>query len=138
MESNLVSLGMFVLTLYLIFFVIFAVVAIFVVVCLWKMFVKAGYEGWRAIIPFYNMYTLFEIVTGNGWYFLIMLLSGVPYIGLLLPILLGYLVGKAYGRTKIFSLVLCGVLPVIGYAMIAFGDAQYVGAQDIRTLFKSE
>jgi len=138
MGSGDLSLGMFFLTVYFILFVIFAVVAIFAAVCMWKMFVKAGHEGWKAIIPLYNLYTLFEIVTGNGWYCLIMLLSGIPYVGLFLMILLGYLIGKAYGKSKMFGLVACGVVPIIGYAVIAFGDAQYVGPQDVRTLFVSE
>ena len=34
--------------------VIGAIISIAVAVGLWKMFEKAGYEGYRAIIPIYN------------------------------------------------------------------------------------
>ena len=33
----------------------------------WKVFKKAGYEGWISLVPFYNTYTLSKIVWGNGW-----------------------------------------------------------------------
>lgn len=41
------------------------------VVSLWKLFKKAGKNGWEAIIPFYNTYVLVEIAGLNWWYFLI-------------------------------------------------------------------
>lgn len=25
------------------------------IICCWKVFVKAGYEGWKCLIPIYNM-----------------------------------------------------------------------------------
>ena len=37
----------------------------------WKLFKKAGKQGWEAIIPFYSTYTLIEISELNWWYFLI-------------------------------------------------------------------
>lgn len=41
------------------------------VVALWKLFKKAGKNGWEALIPFYNTYVLIEIAGLNWWYFLI-------------------------------------------------------------------
>lgn len=40
----------------------------------WKVFKKAGYEGWISLVPFYNTYTLSKIVWGNGWLFLLCLI----------------------------------------------------------------
>ena len=31
----------------------------------WKVFKKAGYEGWISLVPFYNAYTLSKIVWDN-------------------------------------------------------------------------
>lgn len=42
---------------------------------LWILFKKAGEKGWKAIIPFYNSYTLIKIAELNWWYFII-LISG--------------------------------------------------------------
>lgn len=54
-------------------FIMLLVIAIYAiyVVGLWKLFKKAGKQGWEAIIPFYNTYVLVEIAGLNWWYFLI-------------------------------------------------------------------
>lgn len=41
------------------------------IVGLWKLFKKAGKNGWEALIPLYNTYILIEIAGLNWWYFLI-------------------------------------------------------------------
>ena len=38
---------------------------------MWKLFKKAGKQGWEAIVPYYNTYVLIEIAGLNWWYFLI-------------------------------------------------------------------
>lgn len=55
------------------FFLILMVLAFYIVyiIGLWKLFKKAGYDGWKSIIPFYNTYVLIEIAGLNWWYFLI-------------------------------------------------------------------
>lgn len=44
-------------------FILLLVIALYVVyvIGLWKLFKKAGKQGWEAIIPFYNTYVLVEI-----------------------------------------------------------------------------
>lgn len=54
--------------------VIFALVIgylVLYIVSMWKLFKKAGKNGWEAIIPYYNTYVLIEIAGLNWWYFLI-------------------------------------------------------------------
>ena len=46
-------------------------IAVLYVIGLWKLFKKAGKNGWEAIIPFYSTYVLVEISGLNWWYFLI-------------------------------------------------------------------
>lgn len=43
------------------------------IVACWLLFKKAGKPGWASIVPFYNVYTLFEITWGSGWRFLMLL-----------------------------------------------------------------
>lgn len=50
---------------------------VFYYVCLWKLFKKAGKNGWEAIIPFYSTYVLVEIAGLNWWYFLIAILGSI-------------------------------------------------------------
>lgn len=44
---------------------------VFAIIGNWKLYVKAGQPGWKAIIPFYNLYTLVEMVGLNWYWFLI-------------------------------------------------------------------
>lgn len=41
------------------------------IVSMWKLFKKAGKNGWEAIVPYYNTWVLIEIAGLNWWYFLI-------------------------------------------------------------------
>ena len=39
----------------------------------WKVYEKMGRQGWECIIPFYNVYVLFQVLYGNGWKMLLLL-----------------------------------------------------------------
>ena len=47
---------------------------VFAIVGTWKLYVKAGQPGWKSIIPFYNTYTLVEMV-GLNWYWFLLALA---------------------------------------------------------------
>ena len=47
----------------------------------WMVYQKMGLAGWQGIIPFYNLYVLYEKLYGNGMYALIYLAVFVPMIG---------------------------------------------------------
>ena len=42
-------------------------IIVFDIVVRWKVFKKAGKEGWEAIIPYYNSWVYFEISGYPGW-----------------------------------------------------------------------
>ena len=44
-----------------VYYIVLLVVCVLVIVAMWKIFVKAGLPGWASIVPFYNMYCLFDI-----------------------------------------------------------------------------
>ena len=60
-DNLFVALGAFALIIGLI---VLAVLVVYLV-ALWKVFVKAGKQGWEAIIPFYNSWILVEIAGLN-------------------------------------------------------------------------
>ena len=110
----------------------FAIVVI-VIISLWKIFEKAGVEGWKALIPFYNMWVFAEIVGQPGWLGLIaVFLTFIPYIGALLASViffyLYYLLAKAFGKDILFALGLF-FLGFIFLPILAFGDAKYTKPQ---------
>jgi hypothetical protein len=107
------ALGMFI-------FVIFGLV-LFLVICRWKIYTKAGKPGWAAIIPIYNIIVLLEIVNKPTWWFLLLL---VPIVNIVIAIKIVHRLSLAFGKDVGFTILLL-LLPIIGYPMLAFGDAQY-------------
>ena len=63
-------LGGSILAIVIVSLIVLAIYVLYVI-GLWKLFKKAGKNGWEAIIPFYNTYVLVEISGLNWWYFLI-------------------------------------------------------------------
>ena len=55
-------------------------IAVVQIIAMWKVFTKAGEQGWKAIIPFYNIAILYKISGMSPWLVLL-------YIGLLIPII---------------------------------------------------
>lgn len=129
-------------TVLLIFLVILAVVGlitgIMTIIGLWKVFKKSGEDGWKAIVPVYNMYTLMTI-TGVKTYWLLILI-GASIIGSILPILsfitsivgiyLGVIMAvstaKSFGKDTGFAVGLFFLGPVF-YLILGLGSATYQG-----------
>lgn len=96
---------------------------IVVVIGMWKMYEKAGRAGWKAIIPFYNMYVLTEISGQNGWLFLLCFIPGVG--ALIWSIMVSLKLAPAFGKDTGFAVGLILLAPIF-YMILGFGSAQYV------------
>ena len=110
-----------VLTVYM---VIVLAVCVISLVGMWKIFVKAGKPGWGAIIPFYNMYCLFEMSFGTGSLFL---LCFVPCVNVVMTIVMWIKLAQAFGKGAGFGVGIL-LVPFIFLPMLGFGDAQFVGS----------
>ena len=104
------------------------------VVGMWKMFEKAGQDGWPALIPFYNYYKLCEITMGNPWYWLRLFVFVVPVVGWIAGIYFLYQMCKAiaaaYGRPESWTFGYMLLSPVF-YCLTGFGDASYYGPMGV-------
>ena len=98
-------------------------ITVVVLIAWWKVFVKAGKPGWAAIVPFYNMYCMFDISFGNGWLFL---LCFVPCVNVVMMIIMYVKLAQAFGKSGGFAVGLI-FLSVIFLPILGFGDAQYNG-----------
>lgn len=107
---------------YLVFLLVFYAL---IIVANWKLFTKAGKPGWASIIPFYNLYVLFEIVGMNGWLFLLLC---IPIVNIVMMIMLYINLAKAFGKGTGFIIGLI-FLPNIFTLILAFGSSQYQGPQ---------
>ena len=100
--------------------------AVLGIVAMWKIFEKAGKPGWAAIIPFYNVYVLFEITWGNGWKFLFLL---IPIANIVFAIITMVKLAKAFGKGGGFAVGLI-FLSIIFYCILAFDQSQYLGVPE--------
>lgn len=102
----------------------FAIIAmVIIIISHWFIFKKAGEEGWKAIIPFYNSYTLCKITIGNGWVFLIGL---IPYVNIVFGIYITVMICTVFGKSTLFKIGAV-FLPIIFIPILAFNSDTYIG-----------
>ncbi len=117
-------------------------VAAFTLAGLWKMFVKAGQPGWFALVPFYNLYLLVQMVgLPVVWFYYFVILTAVgsviPPIAfftsigtLVLSYYLVRMIHRAYGQNDdVVNVIISLFLPFILTYRAGFGPAQYLGPQ---------
>ncbi|MBP7821142.1 signal peptidase I [Candidatus Saccharibacteria bacterium] len=104
------------------------------IIAYWKIFTKAGYAGWKSIIPIYNLWVLCEIVGRPGWWGLTPILLVIPFVNIIaiIPVIILMIIvsldlGKSFGKDTVWSVFLLIVFQIIGYLMLGFGSSKYVG-----------
>jgi Family of unknown function (DUF5684) len=103
--------------------IIALLVALVLIVAMWKVFTKAGQPGWASIIPIYNLYIWCKIVGRPGWWILLML---IPFVNFIICIILCIDLAKSFGKGAGFGIGLA-LLGVIFLPILGFGSAQYQG-----------
>lgn len=106
----------------------FAILAI-LVVALWRLFVKAGEPGWKAIVPILNIYTLCLLSTGSGC--LLIILMCIPGINIIAGLIVSWNLAKSFGRGELFAIGIF-FLPAIFIPILAFSDSSYIGPRGVR------
>ncbi|MBR2589291.1 MAG: hypothetical protein IKE65_00030 [Clostridia bacterium] len=109
----------------IVYVVVGLIVCILLLAATWKILAKAGEAGWKAIIPFYNMYMLVKIADGNGIKFLLLC---IPIVGFIFDIIFSLRLAKAFGKGTGFGVGLF-LLPNIFTLILGFGSAEYIGPQ---------
>lgn len=103
------------------YFLMLIASSIFIIIAMWVIFNKAGHQGVKSIVPFYNLYTLMEISGKPGWWFALLFIPVVGFVFYLLAML--SLAGK-FGRSSLFGIGLF-LLPMFFFPMLAFGGSKY-------------
>lgn len=98
-------------------------VALLMIVAMWKVFTKAGQPGWASIIPIYNIYIWCKIVGRPWWWILLML---IPFVNFIVAIILCIDLAKSFGKGVGFGIGLA-LLGIIFFPILGFGSAQYEG-----------
>ena len=100
-----------------------AIVVVFIVGG-WKMFEKAGQPGWAILIPIYNGYILLKIAGRPGWWLLLYL---IPLVNIAIAVIVAIDLAKSFGQSAAWGIILLFFLSGIGYLILGFGDARYLG-----------
>lgn len=103
------------------FFWLILLVALFLVVCHWIIYSKAGKPGWAAIIPIYNYIVLLEVVGKPLWWIILLL---IPFVNIVAAIIVLNELSKCFGKGVGFTIGLI-FLPIIFFPILAFGSAKY-------------
>ena len=109
---------------------------VLIIVAQWKIFTKAGQEGWKALIPIYNVVVLYKIIGLSPWLLLLYLLSVVPVVGWIISIALSIVstvkLAKAFNQSTAFIFGLLFISPIF-QMILGFGKAEYVGPENNTT-----
>jgi hypothetical protein len=89
---------------------------------LWGIFTKAGKPGWAAIVPFYNVMVLVEIVGKPVWWALLILFC--PCVGIIFSILTYVELAKCFGKGGGFVAGLI-LLPYVFFPILGFNKDRY-------------
>lgn len=118
-------------------------VSIFNVICIFKLFDKAGENYLKALIPFYNTATLAKITDLSpymGFFMALIyfftnfiesssLISIINFAYLIFSITLTIKLAKKFNFSAIIAIVLTFLSPTIFYAILAFGPFDYIGSK---------
>ena len=111
------------------FYIPYFALIIFSIICLWKVFVKAGEKGWWSIIPFANSFKAFKLFWGgSGWAFLLIL---IPVVNVVVSIIYCNRLSKSFGHGIGFTLGLI-FIPVVFMAILAFNKDEYIGPAGLK------
>ena len=98
-------------------------IALLLIIAMWKVFTKAGQPGWASIIPIYNLYIWCKIVGRPGWWIILML---IPFVNFVICMILCIDMAKSFGKGAGFGIGLA-LLGIIFWPILGFGSAQYQG-----------
>ena len=95
---------------------------VILVIALWKVFTKAGYPGWLAIIPIVNAFVLVKVAGFSAWTGLLYL---IPIVNIIFHIIVSLRVGKGFGHGAAFSIFQLWLFSAIGFPILGFGSSTY-------------
>ena len=91
------------------------------IICLWKMFKKAGLPGWGAIVPFYNIFLRFEMADMWWWWVLSLLF---PPLFLIVLIISFFRIPQKFGKHRAWGFGLWFLNPIF-IGILAFDKSTY-------------
>jgi len=102
------------MNIYVILMLLFAIVTI---VGLWKLFDKAGEQGWKILVPFYNLYVWLKIIKKPLWWYIFLI---IPFINVFVVLLMIVEIVKCFKKYGLGAQALGAVFPFIYLPYLGF------------------
>ncbi len=122
-NENLFSTGRFLLSSLLALLI--QILLLFVIITAesqWKIYKKAGKEGWASIVPIYNVIVLLEIVKKPTWWIILLI---IPFVNIIFAIWITNMLSKKFGKDEGFTIGLL-FLPFIFYPLLGMSKVEYI------------
>ncbi len=116
-------------TYMLVISIISLAISVVTIISMWKIFTKAGKEGWKAIIPIYNIIVLLEIVELPVWY---IALFFVPIANIYAMFKIYIELAHKFGKTTGFGVAMA-FFSFVCMPILAFSNATYNGSNNQMT-----
>ena len=143
-ESKGMAIGAFLGAYLGIFCVVTIVIAVISIIANWKVYTKSGREGWKCLIPVYNVYVLYDMVweTKQFWIYFGLMIGSAVFTALgsnlfvtlvILALNIAILVWSirllhhlsvCFGHGPAFTVGLL-LLNTVFVMILAFGDSKY-------------
>ncbi len=105
----------------IVFRIVYFAIIIFMLVAMWKIFMKAGKPGWGCIVPIYNIILQLEIAGRPLWWIFLLL---IPFVNIFFACVIMLDIAKAFGKGSIFEAGML-FLPFIFLPILAFDSSEY-------------
>lgn len=105
------------------FFSFILLLAVPIILGMWKAFQKAGRNGWECIIPVYNYMVMAEIGGKPNWWGLLCL---IPYVNIVFYIWILSMISVKFNKGTGFTFGLL-FLPFIFWPILGYGNVMYEG-----------
>lgn len=109
------------------FFLGITIISIILIIANWKIFTKAGKPGWAAIVPFYNIYILLQIVGLPIWTIIFFF---IPFTAPFIMLFVYWNLAKVFGKSSGFGIGLMFLAPIF-LLILAFDKSTYVGTSAV-------
>ena len=103
-----------------------SVFGLLMIVCIWKIFKKAGKHGWASIVPIYNVIVQIEVSGLPLWYFILLL---IPFVNIYATFKIYIEIAHKFGKSTGFG-VASVFFPIICLPILAFGKCTYKDKED--------
>ncbi len=138
-------------SIFVIYFAVFASIALvlWVLTCIarWRLFVKCGVLGWKALIPFYSGFTLYRISWRGRFFWVTIILFAAAIISgnmaennlimamiyditfvvaAIFHVIQCFMLGRKFRRGKVFAIGLC-VVNIVFLFILAFDESYFTG-----------